>query len=43
MWLPIRLSETIIMIQKLMQPVAEAVMKDSKLEASWSHEQQSWI
>ena len=41
--LPIRLSETIIMIQKLMQPVVEAVMKDSKLEASWSHEQQSWI
>ena len=41
--LPIRLSETIIMIQKLMQPVAEAVMKDSKLEASWSHEQQIWI
>ena len=34
MWLPIRLSETIIMIQKLMQPVVEAVMKDSKLEAS---------
>ena len=43
MWLPIRLSETIIMIQKLMQPVAEAVMKDSKLEANWSHEQQIWI
>lgn len=41
--LPIRLSETIIMIQKLMQPVVESVMKDSKLEASWSHEQQSWI
>ena len=34
MWLPIRLGEKIIMIQKLMQPVVDAVMKDSKLEAS---------
>ena len=41
--LPITLQETIIMIQKFMLPVADAVMNGSKLEGSWSHEQRSWL
>ena len=41
--LPITLQETIDIIQKFMQPVADAVMKDSKLEKSWLHEQQNWL
>jgi len=41
--LPITLQETIDMIQKFMQPVADAVMNDTKLDASWSHERQSWL
>ena len=40
--LPITLQETIIMIQKFMLPVTDAVMNDSKLEGSWSHEQRGW-
>ena len=40
--LPITLQETIDMIQKFMQPVANAVMKNSKMEKNWSHEQQIW-
>ncbi len=41
--LPITLGETISMIQKFMQPVVDAGMKDSKLESNWSHEHQRWI
>jgi len=41
--LPITLQETIIMIQKFMLPVVDAVKKDSKLEANWSHEKQDWL
>ena len=41
--LPITLQETNDMIQKFMQPVADAVMNDTKLDASWSHERQSWL
>ena len=40
--LPITLQETIIMIQKFMLPVADAVRNDSMLEGSWSHKQRSW-
>ena len=41
--LPITLQETIIMIQKFMLPVADAVLNDSKLEGNWSHEQRNWL
>ncbi len=41
--LPITLRNTIDMIQKFMQPVADAVMKNSKPEKNWSHEQQNWL
>ncbi len=41
--LPITLQETIIMIQKFMLPVANAVLGNSKYDASWSHEQQNWL
>ena len=41
--LPITLQETIEMIQKFMLPVANAVLSNSKFDASWSHEQQNWL
>ena len=41
--LPITLQETIDMIQKFMQPVADAVRKDGRLDANWSHEQRDWL
>ncbi len=31
------------MIQKFMLPVANAVLSNSKFDASWSHEQQNWL
>ena len=41
--LPITLDETIIMIQKFLGPVAEAVKAGTRLDSHWSHEQQKWI
>ena len=41
--LPITLQETIEMIQRFMLPVANAVLSNSKFDASWSHEQQNWL
>ena len=41
--LPITLQETIIMIQKFMLPVVDAVLNDSMLEDNWSYEQRSWL
>ena len=41
--LPITLQETIEMIQKFLLPVANAVLSNSKFDASWSHEQQNWL
>lgn len=41
--LPITLGETIIMIQKFLGPVAEAVNTGTRLDFQWSHEQQKWI
>ena len=41
--LPITLQETIVMIQRFMLPVANAVLSNSMFEAIWSHEQQSWL
>lgn len=41
--LPITLQETIEMIQKFMLPVTHAVLMNSKFDAIWSHEQQSWL
>lgn len=41
--LPITLSETIVLIQKFMQPVADAIVKDIQFASNWSYEQQSWV
>ena len=41
--LPITLGETIIMIQKFLGPVAEAVKVGTRLYSHWSHEHQKWI
>lgn len=41
--LPITLSDTIIMLERFMGPVAEAVRGETKLDSHWSHEHQKWI
>lgn len=41
--LPITLSETIVLIQKFMQPVADAIVKNIQFVSDWSYEQQSWV
>lgn len=41
--LPITFSDTIIMIQKFMGPVIDAIRQGTNLESKWSHEQQEWI
>lgn len=41
--LPITFSDTIIMIQKFMGPVIDAIRQGTNLEPNWSHEQQEWI
>ncbi len=41
--LPVSLEETITAIQKLMQPVADAITRNEKFEGRWSHDRQDWI
>ena len=41
--LPITLDDTIIMLERFMGPVAEAVKAGTKLDSRWSHECQAWI
>lgn len=41
--LPITLGDTIIMLERFMGPVAEAVRSGTKMDFRWSHERQKWI
>ena len=40
--LPVSLEETIDAIQKLMQPIADAITRNEKFDGRWSHEEQRW-